>query len=56
VLVGEAGWFREPIPDGAGKADLLRTAQVDQVTDTGLLPSCEREAFDTATLDDMSQI
>lgn len=33
-LVGEAGRFREPIPDGAGKDDLLRGAQVDQVTDT----------------------
>ena len=33
-LVGEAGRFREPIPDGAGKDDLLRAAQVDQVTDT----------------------
>ena len=28
-LVGEAGRFREPIPDGAGKDDLLRGAQVD---------------------------
>jgi hypothetical protein len=33
-LVGEAGRFREPIADGAGKDDLLRGAQVDQVTDT----------------------
>ncbi len=44
-LVGEAGRFREPMTDGAGKDppsrkatqgwhDLLRGAQVDQVTDT----------------------
>jgi len=33
TLAGEAGRFREPIPDGAGKDDLLRAAQVDQVTD-----------------------
>jgi hypothetical protein len=33
-LVGKAGRFREPIADGAGKDDLLDTAQVDQVTDT----------------------
>jgi hypothetical protein len=34
-LVGEAGRFREPIPDGANKNDLPRGAQVDQVTDAG---------------------
>jgi hypothetical protein len=33
-LVGEAGRFRETITDGAGKDDLLRSAQIDQVTDT----------------------
>jgi hypothetical protein len=34
-LAGEAGRFREPITDGAGKDDPLRGAPVDQVTDTG---------------------
>jgi hypothetical protein len=33
-LAGEAGRFREPIPDGAGQDDPLRGTQVDQVTDT----------------------
>ena len=34
-LVGEAGRFREPITDSAGKDDPLCGAQVDQVIDTG---------------------
>jgi hypothetical protein len=33
-LVGVAGRFRETTTDGAGQDDLLRGAQVDQVTDT----------------------
>jgi len=33
-LVGEAGRFREPISDGAGRDNPLRGVQVDQVTDT----------------------
>lgn len=33
-LVGEAGRFRETMPDGAGKDDPPCAAQVDQVTDT----------------------
>jgi hypothetical protein len=44
-LIGEAGWFREPIRDGAAKDDLLRGAQVDQVTKTGLMPSCVRRTL-----------
>jgi hypothetical protein len=55
-LIGEAGRLWEPIPDGAGNDNLLRSAQVDQVTDTGLIPSCEGDAADTARLDGMSHI